>query len=236
MKKCPQCDTVYEDEVVYCLNDGSELVEEIFMLQPEDSIEAETIIRHDPIVVDLSEEENEIAVGEYQMPSGEKVIVIPAETTDNTRNYAIFLILGLLIGGGLVLATILFMRNKQGGETNSATRVNVNLASSGSSAPTARSTVEIAPAGQTPATEPVSDRHAAANPTASDATLNGRVIVLNARVRSAPSINAAAIDTLPLGDRLNIVRRENSGSPWYQIECEHGASGWMHGDTIEFTR
>lgn len=233
MKKCPQCNSVYEDNIDYCLNDGTELVKEIFMLPTDDSVEAETIIRHDPIVVDLSEVESDLPVGEYQMPSGEKVIVVPAETTDKTRNYALFLILGLLIGGGLVLATVLFMRNNRTDEANT-TRINVNLASSGKPAPTAKSTAESSTANQS-STGTASDKHTAPI-TASDASFNGRVIVTNANVRSAPSINATAIDQLPIGDRLNIVRRESPNSPWYQVECEHGASGWMHGDTIEYSR
>jgi hypothetical protein len=39
-----------------------------------------------------------------------------------------------------------------------------------------------------------------------------------------------------MNDRIDIIRRENENSPWYQIECEHGTGGWMHGDTIEFTQ
>lgn len=235
MKKCPQCNTVYEDDIDYCLNDGTELAEEIFMLPTDDSIEAETIIRHDPIIVNLSDQTDETPIiSEYEMPNGEKVIVVPAETPDKTRNYALFLMLGLLIGGGLVLATILFTRNNETENAN-VTHINVNLAANGKPAPTAKSTVEISAANQTLTTAPTNDKHSI--PTnADDNSLNGRVIALNARVRSAPSLNGTVADTLPLGDRLNIVRRENPNSPWYQVECEHGTSGWMHGDTIEYTR
>ncbi len=44
------------------------------------------------------------------------------------------------------------------------------------------------------------------------------------------------IDVLPVDDRITIERRENEKSPWYYVTCEHGASGWMHGNTIEFTQ
>ena len=69
----------------------------------------------------------------------------------------------------------------------------------------------------------------------SDEDFNGRVIVENANVRSAPSASASQVDILPDGDRITIERRENATSPWYYVTCEHGISGWMHGNTIEFT-
>ena len=72
--------------------------------------------------------------------------------------------------------------------------------------------------------------------TFSNDKFNGRVIMLNAYVRSAPSKSANKVDILPMDDRINIERRENANSPWYYVTCEHGTSGWMHGDTIEFTQ
>ncbi len=36
MKKCPHCDTVYGDEVMYCLNDGTALVEDSFSIPSEE--------------------------------------------------------------------------------------------------------------------------------------------------------------------------------------------------------
>jgi len=84
-------------------------------------------------------------------------------------------------------------------------------------------------------TEAASLKHA--QPTAADAEeFNGRVIARNAYVRASPSKSAAQIDVLPLNDRINIERREDESSPWFYVSCEHGTKGWMHGDTIEFTR
>ena len=71
---------------------------------------------------------------------------------------------------------------------------------------------------------------------AADDEFNGRVITLNAYVRSAPSKTATQIAVLPQDDRINIGTRESPNSPWYKVVCEHGTSGWMHGDTIEFTK
>ena len=69
-----------------------------------------------------------------------------------------------------------------------------------------------------------------------DDEFNGRVISQNAFVHAAPNRNSKQIDVLPVDDRLNIEERENESSPWFRVTCEHGTSGWMHGNTIEYTR
>lgn len=236
MKKCPQCKTVYADDVAFCLNDGTPLVEESFSISSEtanDSDEPETIIRHDPIVIDFSESgETPLSANPSVMPA-EQVIVVPADTTAINRNYALFLVVGLLIGGGLVLATLLFSKNFY--QTEKSRVVNVN---SNSGLPfkteTPVSLPTAAAENKSVFIEPVS-KHSEPNDSFTGIA-NGRVIVTNARIRSAPDKDAPIVDNLPYDDRLDIIRRENENSPWYQVECEHGVNGWMHGDTIEFTR
>jgi hypothetical protein len=227
MKKCPQCSSVYEDETAYCLNDGTALVEEHFSL-PSDSIEEETLVRSEPIVIDFANI-NEPPT-KSPIPPAEQVVVIPASPAP-TGKYALFLILGLLIGGGLVLATLLVSRDLNQPENANTVKTNVNVSSPVKSKPTP----EVQNKNENVLVETVPNKHAEPNENA-DGNTNGRVIVLNARVRSAPSKDSPIVDTLPLNDRLDIIRREDANSPWYQIECEHGTSGWMHGDTIEFTR
>jgi hypothetical protein len=69
-----------------------------------------------------------------------------------------------------------------------------------------------------------------------DSRFNGRVIMANAYIRSQPDMTPdSEIEILPYEERINIVRRKSPNSPWYYITCEHGVSGWMHGDMIEFT-
>jgi len=230
MKKCPQCNTVYGDEVVYCLNDGAALIEDTFSLPPaSDSIEEETVIRHEPIIVDFGASEETPGQTTYQVPpTPENIIVIPARTTSNTGRYALFFTLGLLIGGGLVLATILLSRTLYQNENTNSVKTN-QTEKSVKTIPTAENKNE------NKVGETVSGKHDKAT-SASDEDFNGRVIVTNARVRSSPSADSSAVETLPMNDRLNIIRRENPNSPWYEIECEHGTSGWMHGNTIEFTK
>ncbi len=230
MKKCPQCNTVYGNEVAFCLNDGAALIEETFSLPPtDDSIEEETVIRHEPIIVDFGASEETPGQTTYQVPpTPENIIVIPARTTSNTGRYALFFTLGLLIGGGLVLATILLSRTLYQNENTNSVKTN-QTEKSVKTIPTAENKNE------NKVGETISDKHDKAT-SASDEDFNGRVIVTNARVRSSPSADSSAVETLPMNDRLNIIRRENPNSPWYEIECEHGTSGWMHGNTIEFTK
>ncbi len=234
MKKCPQCNTVYGDEVVYCLRDGAALIEETFSLsRADDSIEEETVIRREPIIVNFGEGGETPRQTNYQIPPiPENIVVIPARTTSNTGKYALFLILGLLIGGGLVLATVLLSGTLHRNENTSSVKTN-QTEKSVKTIPTAENKEEKK--NENKVVETVSGKHDKTT-SASDEDFNGRVIVTNARVRSSSSADSSAVETLPMNDRLNIIGRENPNSPWYEIECEHGTSGWMHGNTIEFTK
>jgi hypothetical protein len=228
MKKCPQCNSVFEDETAYCPNDGAALIEEHFSLPSNDSIEAETLVRSEPIIIDLANINEPPPI--YPVQPAEQVVIVPA-IPPPTRNYALFLILGLLIGGGLVLATLLVSRNLNQPENSNVVKTNANVVSTVKPKPT----LEIQNKNENISVEINSNKHAEPNDNA-DGNTNGRVIVLNARVRSAPSKDSPIVDTLPMNDRLDIIRREDANSPWYQVECEHGTSGWMHGNTIEFTK
>ena len=95
MKRCPQCNSVYGDENLYCLNDGTVLVDENFSL-PSDDYSAETIIRNEPMMVDLSDKNISSEPIIYQNQPTETVVI---EQPVNRRNSAIFLVLGLLLGG-----------------------------------------------------------------------------------------------------------------------------------------
>lgn len=234
MKKCPQCDTVYGDEVVYCLNDGAAVIEETFPLPlVDDSIEEQTVIRREPIIVDFGEDEESSRHAVYQVPpTPENIIVVPAKTTSNAGKYALFLVLGLLLGGGLVLMTLLLSRRLYRDENTNSVKTNQTEISV-KTIPAAQNKTENK--AENKVVETISGKHDKAT-SASDADFNGRLIVTNARVRSSPSADSSAVDTLPMNDRISIIRRENPNSPWYEVECEHGTSGWMHGNTIEFTK
>jgi hypothetical protein len=225
MKKCPQCNSVFGDDLIYCSNDGEVLVEENLSLPSEfDDGETDTIIRRDPIVVNFGESAKPTEAFEniQHIPQTQPIII---EQKSVSRNYAIFLILGLLIGGVLVLATLLaakyiYRPNETQTDVQNSANENQNT--------------EIKGRGNEVNTL-ADNLHQKKVESKPDEDFNGRVIVVNAYVRSAPDLSAKQIDILPIDDRITIERRENPNSPWYYVICEHGTSGWMHGNTIEFT-
>ncbi len=227
MKRCPQCNSVYGDENLYCLNDGTVLIEETFVLPSDaDDFEAETIIRNEPMTVDLSSKNIPPEPIIYQNQPTETVVI---KQPANRRNSAIFLVLGLLLGGGLVLATLILARSfYQTGDTKT---VKVNQ-SANQNSNKARTNSQV----ETPLDiDKLTQKHETRT-SADDEEFNGRVIAVNAYLRASPNRSSDETDVLPIDDRLNIERRETEKSPWYYVTCEHGANGWMHGNTIEFTQ
>ena len=232
MKVCPQCRSVYGDDFVYCSNDGNVLVEENLRLPTEtDDAEAETIIRRDPIVIDFNEPlatpAETIEMTNQALPQVPPIVV---EKTSNSKFYALFLLVGLLIGGTLVLVTLLaarFINRPSETDVSIQTKTNENRNQKSPENINAERDTEV---------DKVADEiHQKRDADKPDEDFNGRVIVANANVRAAPRSNAKQIDILPVDDRIEIQRREKSASPWYYVTCEHGISGWMHGNTIEFT-
>lgn len=225
MKRCPQCNSVFADNQVYCTTDGTPLEQENLALPSE--FEEETVVRRDPIKIDVTDADQMKTRVDFSPPPTEAaatpVVVVKQR---NAGKYLLFLVVGLLLGGGLVLATLFFARNYDRAN-------NPNQAANKT-----ETTVNREPKTPTPTPTPAptpNAEHLARTETA-DEDFNGRVIVENANIRSSPSKNAPAVTLLPNGDRLNIERRASDESPWYYVTCEHGTSGWMHGDTIEFTQ
>lgn len=73
------------------------------------------------------------------------------------------------------------------------------------------------------------NKHSEPNKTRKDSEFNGFVLSENANLRSAP--NSSSLEILPKDDRIEIIERDGV---WYRVLCEHGSSGWMHGNTIRF--
>jgi hypothetical protein len=241
MKRCPQCQNLYPDETQYCLGDGQLLISERLPLPSELSAvdeEEVTVIRHDPIVVDLSAANAPNIPPQqpptYQIPppavAAERITV---KTKSNFGKYLVFLIIGLLLGGGLVLATLYLSR---GGFFQNSDAGGDKAASGANSAQPTRTSAEPkssdSPANKQLAADPEHQKRTSV----SDDEFNGRVITLNAYIRSSPSRSSPEIDILPIDDRLTITSRNDPNSPWFHVVCEHGTSGWMHGNTIEYTR
>jgi hypothetical protein len=235
MKRCAQCNNLYPDETQYCLNDGRLLLSERLPLPSELSVDDEeiTVLRHEPIVVDLSAAagyEPKTEVLPHPLPP--PVAAIPVKRKSNVGKYLAFMIIGLLLGGGLVLATLFLTRNfnQNNDAGNNRTISNANANANQAHAAEPKNTASPA---NTPL--PVNPEHQKRTSVGDD-EFNGRVITLNAYVRSSPSRTSPELDVLPIDDRLTITARDNPNSPWFHVVCEHGASGWMHGNTIEYTR
>lgn len=227
MKKCPQCNSVFDDNLIYCTHDGTSLAQENFTIPSDfhqNEREEETVIRREPVRIDVTEPNVLRVPSQNQVPPTENSAPIVVVKRRNTGKYLLFLLLGLFLGGSLVLGTLYFSQNYY---RSNNTNVAVNSAPNNSNRDIKTPTPSPAP---TPNAEHL------IKTSAYDEDFNGRVIVSNANIRNGASINAAPITLLPADDRLTIERRASVESPWYYVTCEHETSGWMHGDTIEFTQ
>lgn len=232
MKVCPQCNSVYSDDIAYCSNDGGVLVEENLPLPTEIAdAEAETVIRRrEPVTIEIDDQSPAKPVGINYAASSSRQTPVVVEKTSGSKFYALFLLVGLLLGGSLVLATLLAAKY-----INFTNEKNISVQTKTGENKTRKPTENTDKERDTEIYKSADEFHQRRNADKPDEDFNGRVIVQNANVRSAPSLNAPEVDILPDGDRLTIESRENSDSPWYYVTCEHGTGGWMHGNTIEFT-
>lgn len=240
MKRCPQCNRVFEDDKVFCTQDGSSLVNEAFSLPsdfaPEDfdDDEQQTIIRKPQKRIDISKPK---VAPQPDLPQIQPEVSqyapdhnsIPPKTSPQKSGclkYSIILFVGLLIGSAIALgfvgASYYYLYDKTTGENrNSSVSENNNSK--------AKSTANDEP------TETASGDHSKPNKNANESKLNGQIIKSNAALRSTPDNQAKRLDTLPRKDRIEIIKRKSSSSKWYQIECEHGSKGWIDGYSIKFT-
>jgi hypothetical protein len=231
MKRCPQCNNIFDDQLLYCPTDGMLLIAEEFVLPSESAVpideEEITVIRHEPVTIDISQQTN-APTEQFRNPvlPAQAITPIIVQRQRNTGKYIAFLFVGLLLGAALVLATMFLAKNFYQNKTTEVA-VNVNRNAQANSTGNAKVASDI-PKAPDP-------KHQQRTGVADD-EFNGRVIAANAYVRASPNRNSAETDVLPVGDRLTIQNRENDNSPWFFVTCEHGASGWMHGNTIEYTR
>jgi hypothetical protein len=225
MKKCPQCQNLFDDENLFCLNDGTPLNDEP---APTVAFDVPPKYQASPFVVDISPKQ--------ETPTQVNPFPFQRDTTSpqrDSKNYVVVLLIGLLLGGILVVAAFLLLRGS--GEkaiTTGNTSQNKNPLHN----------IETPTANPDGITEDknknVVDRDTNANEKSknNNKKYNGRVIMLNAYVRSAPDQYAPEVDILPMDDRLILGKRASPNSPWYRVTCEHGTKGWIHGNTVEFTK
>ncbi len=233
MKRCPQCNTVFENEMIYCKEDGTTLINEPLPLPSDftpdenNNDEERTVIRNESFTVDIpppqmSDRQSPPPMNRTQSPVNPyPPQMSPPETNRGCYKYSIFLLIGLILGGGIALGIVGFgyyyMQNSTAENQNSSIE----------------KTAENNSVGNSDATP--DDKHSEKNADAAAAgNLNGRIIKNNAILRASPSSSASRIDTLPFDDRIEIIDRKSLSSKWYEIECEHGSRGWIDGYSIEF--
>ena len=241
MKKCPQCNSVFEDDMRYCKEDGTTLVDEAFSMpsdftpEDHDDGEQETVMRYKPINFDFpspSSPPKQPQIQPAQQPQANSYAQnqnnIPPQTPSKSGGgclkYSLILMLGLLIGGGIALGMVVvgyFYLNNASNE-NPDTNKNIIVKNT----PTTEQNNNSKKSG---------NKHSKSNEDVDESKLNGRVIKRRASLRSSPSRSGRRIDRLPKNDRLEIIKRKSSTSKWYQVECEHGSRGWIDGYSIEFT-
>ncbi|NNE67784.1 MAG: SH3 domain-containing protein [Pyrinomonadaceae bacterium] len=212
---------MFEEERKFCTNDGALLVVDRFALpsdfEPEDS-EEQTVIRMPSPAPQSSGTPAQPPVN----PHSRSDPALPDPTKEKPKRGCLknlfVLTIGLVLGAGIVLVALgigFFYVNS---------RVNQEPRPK----PT-RTKPEIT---KTPrASDP---GHKGKGRRVGEASLNGEVIARRAVVRVLPRKSSNRVDVIPKGDRIHIIRRRASNSPWYEIECEHGTKGWIHGNSIRF--
>ncbi len=228
MKKCPQCHNSYNDENIYCLNDGAILIDElpstITFNYPNNPLP------NPAFVVDISpKDETPTLIA----PFPPRVQI--ASTKSESKNYVVLLLIGLLAGGGLVLGT--FFLTKSFGERKTEVATNANSAKSKVNSNDEKSSATNADitSGYNNVITNSANSTEEAKPK-KKGNYNGRVIMINAYLRSAPSDYATEVEVLPMDSFVKVGKRAAPNSPWYRVTSESGTNGWMHGNTIEFTR
>ncbi len=129
MKRCPQCNSVFDDSLVYCTNDGTPLIQETFVLPSEASqmdAEEETIIHHAPVNINIPRPPAPTEAFNYQIPPTSNIVPVINQKPRSSWKNLLFLVIGLLLGGGLVLGAVvlgLFLyQSKPAPTANTATR------------------------------------------------------------------------------------------------------------------
>ena len=244
MKQCPQCSEVYTDQLQFCMIDGNPLVkvdaDDPAPPAPAVDDDYDTVVNPERIVIDIPD----------PTPAPEPVYPDPLppepEPPGRRVNMIAVLIAGTIIGGLLVLVAILafalVFKDRSDAELINVTARNANIAAA---RPSERPTANA----QTPASSPKATEKANANLTPEDTEadqarremlakrgFNGRVIKINAILRSEPSIDSEEVAVLPYDEPVKIGKPAAEHNPWFRVTTTDGTTGWMHGNTIEFIK
>ena len=255
MKQCLKCNQVFDENYSYCLSDGEPLIEQ----PPQDSVP--TLVNHSPPIFVEVKPNNQPAEWntptiQSQIPFIPVVPQAPFENKDHRKTYVALLLTGILFGGGLVLLTVFLMNktkpnptetaslapaNKNPNENSNPTQANSAVSSNTNANPENTNTnVNTAENKKDNDNKQPDKNSSTENPDSKKREkrkgYNGRVVMLNALVRIAPSMDAMPLGYLDYDSPIKIGKKAAPNSPWYRVTTPSGISGWMHGNTIEFVR
>ena len=230
MRRCPKCNDVFEDDRAFCTNDGTGLIEEHFELPSEsmdDDGEEQTVIRAQPIDIRIGQPaptptpQQQAQIPLNTAPQNVETHVSPAPTAKKggCAKYVIVLLIGLIFGGILVgaagIGVYLYLESEKQKRQEIVQREK-----------------ELQKKEERLNRGP----HEGRGTEVAESSLNGRVIKRSAVLRKSPRNSGERVAELPRNDRLHIIRRRASTSAWYRVKCEHGSTGWMHGNSIAYTK
>lgn len=239
MKQCPTCQRVFSPEDVFCPNDGATLT-------------AQSASDAGRVVISWDDQSrNEIPTQVVQTPQPITVSGTPAWLYALTGALAAVILMGagyfLLVGSREKDPEKARIEN-----SNISTKSNPANASHGGNNATGG---ERGPAAANSGVDPIDANQSGKNDKANaeryketsktDENLqgklprkgyNGRVIMMNAIVRSSPSIYAPEIYLVSFDEPIKIGKSAGGNNPWFRVTTTGGMTGWMHGNTIEFVR
>ncbi|MFN0277396.1 MAG: SH3 domain-containing protein [Pyrinomonadaceae bacterium] len=243
MKQCPRCNEVYSEQLQFCLNDGSSLIE---FRNSDDG--PETVARNTPIVINLDDAQTGQSSNQSQRSQ--------TDQASSKKGFGL-LLAGVAIGGVLVLVTIFAMSfmqksdavTRQGNiSSGDPTIKNTNIAVSKTENTDVTKTdnedtsTNAKKSGKSKPTEKEVSESDKENSSVESKTklkrkgFNGRVIMMNAIIRSSPSMYAPEIYVVGYDESIKIGKSAGGNNPWFRVTTSNGSTGWMHGNTIEFVR
>ncbi len=247
MKQCSQCLQRYDDDSEFCISDGSSLV------SPGEKSQSRVVVSWDDQQLG-----NETPTQFVSIPQNAS----NPQTSSNNTNllYAVIggLVAVILIGGAYLFLASFGEKDKDKARVEASNIPSdsnpANVSNIGNSA----SSRDQDQAATNSAGEPTNvdesgknnkadrgnaekDRETSKSDENARGKLlrkgyNGRVIMLNAIVRSSPSIYAPEIYVVSFDEPIKIGKSAGGNNPWFRVTATGGRSGWMHGNTIEFVR
>jgi hypothetical protein len=249
MRRCPQCQQVYDDETNFCLSDGTTLVTVSGSFTTES--ETPTVVRHTPAPTVYSQAQPPPSYG--NAPFIPPVSSAPPESNkSNTLLIAALVgLIALVVGGAIVGLIVYGLKSPDNKNTNGAGNTNSNDKTSKSPSPDKKSETDERAENlkqeqeklekerqklenERKALENKKKEAAQTTPKSSDAT-TAVIVDPPSNIRSAPN-GAVQCVARTRGTVVNILGStgvyDNNGSWYYTDYC--GRQGVIHSSQIRF--